>query len=588
MQDSKEVREKIIAGLDILHEYKLLKLVTKSDTPRASGKIAAYALFREDSNASAWIDINTGLYGDSGSSEKAMSIFDVAVRLGKFPNFNDAFKHYATVAGVELGKNGKSRRKSLSPDEQIEWERWMDGNDTIAQLWCIRRKPGVTLQALKDAGARIGYYPCCYDAEGKRKRGKNKVIALPCYSRPFPEPGPSPSPDPTLPEENSEPEPVAWVLWHAFNPTLEIYRGKDKTPDHVKMVSVGPTAGTLMGARGLRRLTHDRDKIEAVWKTAGPTDMLALMAAIPEDERDSHVVICNASGETGDVAPWNVELLVNLPVNIVHDADKAGEFGAKKWGISLAGACSATRIVQLPYQVSEKNGQDLRDFFAGTNTFADLKKLARKTQPLPHNPAAPAASPAPATPGSDEPAAAVNPDDPYALDRATMSLVKLDVLGQTEKGGIKVFSTHHRKSEVIPSIGNMKYEDLLRIAGPPARQFVSIVAGDVKPGMVSLLDVRNAIALLGGCKVIGEQTEIGTGVWQGMDTDGTDHPSVVLVGSGEAAEFNGTMKLEKITHPRCKGHLLDFDSGGESWYDYPALPRLRGWLHAGIRPGCRQ
>jgi hypothetical protein len=116
----------------------------------------------------------------------------------------------------------------------------------------------------------------------------------------------------------------------------------------------------------------------------------------------------------------------------------------------------------------------------------------------------------------------------------------------------------------------MNYETLLRIAGPPVKAHVLLSKRDEKPGMVSFDEVKQAIALLAGYKHISAQTELGAGCWAGT-TDEGECPYVIVVGSRETDEWNGTAKLEKINHPRCKGHLLDFESVAKSWYDFDTL-----------------
>jgi len=543
MATTKEVRAAILAGLDIAAEYRALGLTLKSDTPRASGKIEAYAAFREDSKASAWIDVNSGLYGDSGSQEKAMSIFDFAIQKGTFPDFKSCYSHYAKVAGVEF-KASQSKKKN-SPDDLLQFENWSEGNDTLINLWCMKCKPGITLESVKEAGGKPAYWPCWKNDDGVKQRGRNKVIALPCYG-----------------EHKLDQPPQAWVIWSINGRLLEIYQGKDRAPNRVKMVSVGDTAGTLMGSQAINDLCgDDTDGIETVWKTAGPTDMMALMSAIPGARRKSQLVICNASGETGDIASWNVGLLAGQRVNVVGDADKAGEFGATKWINALTVAASELKHVRLPYEISDKSGLDLRHFLTeDKQDFFALEALAEKSK---------ISAVPPSLPENSKPE-----DDMSGIERQTVGLVKLDVLGQVEGGGVKVFSTYHRKSEVIPRVGKMDYDDLLRIAGPPVKERVAASRRDLRPGMVTIDEVKQAISLLGGYKVISDQTELGAGCWAGMDTDGMPHPSVVVVGSGEASEWNGSRKLEKITHPRCRGHLLDFESGTDPWYDEPSLRRM--------------
>ncbi len=541
--DFNEVRERILAGLDISYEYQQMGLRIAGE-PRASGKTEAYSMIRDERKPSAWIDINTGMYGDSGpGGEKGLSFLDFAIKYGGQPDFKSAVAHFAEKAGVELTKP-KKKKSDDKWEDKLQFEDWSEGNDTLATLWCMRHKPGTSVEAIKAAGGQIAYYPCWIDRETKeKKRGRHKCIALPCYG-----------------EGLTSSEPVAWVIYDIAGQKLKVHRGKGVEPDFVKMKSVGPTRGAMMGKGSLEHLAGDREGIELVWKTAGPSDLLALLTAIPPEKRPSHIATCNASSETGDVLSHNAELFMGLDAAVLHDADDAGELGAPKWCLPLHSVAKSVKHVRLPYDVTPKNGKDFRDFVADGNNYDSLLTLYH---------ASPQFQPV-IDPGHENGDA----DDSTLIERQIVSMIQLDVLGEMDRGGVKVFSEFHRKADVIPDIGKMSYENLLRIAGPRVKQRVMLSSKDEKPGMVTLPEVKNAIALLGGYKRISDQTELGAGCWPGMTEIGEEYPSVVIVGSGEAAEWNGTMTLERIDHPRSKGHLLDFESSDKPWYDYANLKAL--------------
>ncbi len=539
--DLNELRDQIIASLDIPYEYSQMGLRLASDKPRSSGKMEAYSMTRDERKPSAWIDANTGMYGDSGpGGESGLSIFDFAIKYGGHVDFKSAFAHFAEKAGVDIKKKKRKRREE-KPEDKLEFQEWDDGNDILATMWCVKHKQGVTLESVKAAGGKIAFYPCWKDKEtGERKRGSHKCIAVPCYV-----------------DDVASAEPVAWVLYDLHNQKFKVFRGDDQEPDYVKMKSIGPTRGAMMGRAGLERLAGDRNGIELVWKTAGPSDMLALMAAIPEDKRGSHVVVCNASGETGDVLPNNIDLFVGVKAAVLHDADDAGELGAVKWCLPLHSVSQEVRHVRLPYDVTQKGGKDFRDFVAEGNNYDSLLTLYNAAKP--YEP--------PAEPGHGD----GKPEISMAAERQIVGMIQLDVLGETDRGGVKVFSEFHRKADVITDIGRLTFENLARIAGPRVRECVMLSSRDEKPGMVPLQAVKNAIALLSGYRRIGEQTELGAGCWSGMTEEGIAYPSVVMVNNGEAAEWNGTKQLERIDHPRFKEQLLDFESAQRPWYRFDHL-----------------
>lgn len=393
-----EVNREILARLDILAEYRALGVTFVSDRPRASGKISCYARGRDESHPSAYVDVNTGRYGDSGGeSPESLSLWDFAAKYGggKFADWKAARRHYADVAGVAIGKS-KAAEGEENPAEALEFIPWSAGEERLASLWCAKHKPGVTLVALKLAGARIAFYPCWTDKKtGTRRRGESKVIALPCFG-----------------EQLAAADPVAWVVWNINGNPLKVFRGKDKPPDLVKMKSVGPTWGTLGNLQALERLASAAeigdDEVDGVaessdtptplvvWKTEGPTDGLALLGLLPPALRDSHLVTWNFSGATGDVPAHVVAALAYHKVALVHDADAAGEAGVKKWGDALAGVTQWTRQVRLPYPIEPKHGKDLRQWIAvdgGSYTdlcrmLADAPDLKQATAPAVPQPSA--------------------------------------------------------------------------------------------------------------------------------------------------------------------------------------------------------
>lgn len=155
-----------------------------------------------------------------------------------------------------------------------------------------------------------------------------------------------------------------------------------------------------------------------------------------------------------------------------------------------------------------------------------------------------------------------------------MEDLQLDVLGKVEHQKVKVFSRFHRQTETVtPS--KMKYEELLEVAGIPAREkVVDTLSSDIPPGMYSMRDVRRAIATLGGYRKIDGDTELGAGVWNGLDDNGNPNNSVVIVGSNQAADWNGDKTLRRIEHPLARGHLLNFETGAKMWYDFDQLADL--------------
>lgn len=157
-------------------------------------------------------------------------------------------------------------------------------------------------------------------------------------------------------------------------------------------------------------------------------------------------------------------------------------------------------------------------------------------------------------------------------DRQIADALQIDVLGQTEAGDIEAYSSFLRRTMRFGGVSRLKYEDLLQLFGTPVRSVVSRTNEDAVPGMYPIRDVREMLGHLSSVKLIGEETKLGPGVWPVQDEAGRDQQAVVLVNTSEAMHYNG--HVERITHPRHRGHLLSFESGANPWYDYDHLVGL--------------
>ena len=333
------VNAEIIAALDIQAEYQAMGVKMARNEPRASGKIQCYAVGREDNRPSAYVDTTTGRYNDSATGE-SLSLWDFAATHSNFADWQEARRHFASKAGVKLG-SGKSKDDWRT---KLEFYPWDKCTTPPAKVWCAKRN--FSFGAARAAGARFARFPCWIDKDtGIKRLGEFKVIAFPCYGARL-----------------TDADPAAWVVMNLFGEKLRLYRGKGKPPEWHTKLSVGPTGGTLMNAFALMQLASNSDAVEWIFKTAGPTDMLALMSRIPRDKTRSHLVVTNASGETGDIPGDIAGVFAGQRVAIIHDADKGGEVGAAKWLSALSPVAKETRHVRLYPEIADKHGKDLRDY----------------------------------------------------------------------------------------------------------------------------------------------------------------------------------------------------------------------------------
>lgn len=182
----------------------------------------------------------------------------------------------------------------------------------------------------------------------------------------------------------------------------------------------------------------------------------------------------------------------------------------------------------------------------------------------------PTAQPAPptSTPIADREAAT-------AIERQQLRYIQLDVLGKIGKK-VKVFSSYFRRSETIDDPKRLDYPHFLQLAGPLAKRHVLRPGSEPVQGTPSwsVESYRDAIALVSSFREIRDETELGVGCWSGANEDGSESDSVVIVNSGEAAEIFPNGQINRITHPVCRGHLLDLDAGGKPWYEIGELSTL--------------
>lgn len=578
----REQNAEILAALNVLDEYRALGVEIIGE-PRASGMVACRAFGREDRRPSAWVNAKTGFYGDAGGKDAAaytMSLFDFAVKVGRFPDWKEARKAYAAKAGVDLGRGRPAGAKDDWHNRLIlqTWD--TPGNDILTARWCLQHKPGVTVEAIKAAGGQMAYYPCHWDKESQsvqKNHNCRQVIAIPAYG-----------------EWLLDAEPVAWILWDITGAPFDVTpKGTPSTEPRVlaKMVSCGPTRGTVLGLSALMVLADPdrRAAVERVWKVEGPADMLTLWSAIPAELRETHLVITNGGGATSDVLPHQAKLLAGLPVAVCGDCDEAGQVGAAKWLRALDGLTADMRPVVLPWEIKPSHGEDVRDYLTGGKTYADLCGLLESSEPFrrPESQAG-AADAAGATPGAPDSTAAGLSDE--KIDRFTdeqiAKALQIDVLGRTPDGEIKVYSEAKKWTILISGVSRLKYEDLLMHFGTPVRKVVSRTNEDAAPGMFPIRDVREALAHLASYRMLGDESEIGLGCWPVIEPESGNNgePSaIVLVNASEAAHFNG--QFLRINHPRHGGHLLNFENGANPWYDFD---RLAGLLEQAKDPAFRQ
>jgi len=260
------------------------------------------------------------------------------------------------------------------------------------------------------------------------------------------------------------------------------------------------------------------------------------------------IATCNVGGAGKWLKEYNKHFK-GRDIVILPDNDDPGRAHARKVKKSMTGHARSVNVLVLD-DLPEKG--DVLDWFELGNTGEELRKLVddivQNGGDLPE----------------DEPEVDVNSID---VDREIVRKLDIDVLGITDKGYIKVFSNYHKRVEEIRDVDRLTLSKLLAICGPAVRHRVFDGLGEAPAGRFTLRQVKCAIAVLSGFRVLDEDQELGVGIWRKCDDD-REHPSWVLVGAVESAVLNG--KLRRHAIPRFGDHILAL-SNNEPWFSFEQL-----------------
>ena len=334
--DWQAIKAKILAGLDLQAEIEVLGIDVAGRQPREDGWLEVHAIDREDQNASAAINVQTGQYVDLGGTGLRLSFWDLCVHMKKFQRWQDARDHYAAKAKIKIDV-----KAARDPAEHLAFQPW---NEALAALWC-RHKPGITPEAIQANGGRLARY-----------RDQYTVVALPVFGPGF-----------------TAADPTGYVLYNSTGKELPIFHGRDRAtgnaakPTWAKMKTTGGSDGGLIGQWAIDRLTAaDADPSrQLLWKVEGPSDLLALWAAIPPEKRDRHLVVTNSGGANQNPLGWMATIFAGRNVAVVGDCDEPGQLGAAKWAAWAEKVASEVRLVrgeQLGYEIEKNHGKDIRDW----------------------------------------------------------------------------------------------------------------------------------------------------------------------------------------------------------------------------------
>lgn len=260
------------------------------------------------------------------------------------------------------------------------------------------------------------------------------------------------------------------------------------------------------------------------------------------------IATCNVGGAGKWLKEYNKHFK-GRDVVILPDNDEPGRSHARKVKKSMTGHARSVNVLVLD-DLPEKG--DVLDWFEQGNTGEELRKLV---DDIVQN-------------GGDLPEEEPEVDvDSVEVDKEIIRKLDIDVLGITDKGYIKVFSNYHKRVEEIRDVDRLTLSKLLAICGPAVRHRVFDGLGEAPAGRFTLRQVKCAIAVLAGFRVLDEDQELGVGIWRKCDDD-REHPSWVLVGAVESAVLNGKLRHHAI--PRFGDHILAL-SNNEPWFSFEQL-----------------
>ena len=493
-----ENKKQVLDLLNIRAEYESFGLKVIGAAPNEKGWISCQAIGREDKMPSAGINLDAnskhyGYYNDFGTqdSDTIISFFDACVKFGNDSSAQDAFWRLAEQTGIII-KEDKNKDQWFTPlnietDEPVNF---------------VLQKPPCTIEGFLAAGGQKGFVP-----------GQGNVIIFPIY-------------DANLTIQGGA--------------TFNIYGGL--LHGSKNLMIRGTTAG-LMGLHGLGLIKAGTAK--TVYMVEGIPDMVALQSKIPAEKWNSVAVITHSGGAGAHLKTHMVKFFAGLDVIIIPDADKPGIAGGSKHAAALAKYVNSIRIVELPYEITETNGKDLRDWLNEGHTFADLEKLVEDTKFWTENSG---------LPSTEE------------FVKKLLDDLQVNIFGQDEFQNISGFSLLLKRWFSIKDRNRYTFLNLIGDCGEIVRSKVTQSQKDVPEGMYSFKRVVEAFCWEAAKNNIRNNDRCGQGIW--LDPQTQD--AVVVIGNGQAAVWNGTT-LERLSKPFHGKLQLNSQASPTEFVDFDTL-----------------
>lgn len=518
----------IAKELDIAKEFRELGVEIVQDHPTPKGYVACWAYDRPHGDSpSAGINVKTGWYRDHGGGGDGMYLYELRHRMGRSPSIEDALKYYAIRAGKidELSVELHARAYAEQNVETFGWDPDHPFGGHIGSHTFFQRYPGISAEILGIAGVEYAAWP-------KNSPEPNYCLAFRSYDSSFNEMG--------------------YVLQSIARQGLVKYQGPDRPPQLLNRIVLGSSG--MLNRHGLS--VARSEECQLIIKTEGVSDMLAVQALIPEELRDVISVVTNACG-CRDIPAHALGFFRGKRVVVLHDADVPGQEGAVMWCNALLAVTPYVKNLLLFEEISPDHGRDVRDWIEDGGTWERLRELIE---------ACPAYSPNPEELTPEQLARmALGPSatDEEIQDHLLLNKLGLLVLGHEEEdGSVLCFSQFKGKQFYLPSAARIRVEDLITRLGSIVYDTISM--GDVfDPTKHSMSQLKRAIAWKASSRTLGEEDQIGQGIWLVGD-------KIVLVNDTEISVANGQMVTSKA--PLVDGKIIQFAK--ESWYDNEEIEGL--------------
>lgn len=473
------------------------------------------AVNREDKKPSAAVNMHTGFYKDLGGGP-SYPFFHLGLQYGGYSSYTEVVDDLAKRAKVLSKKPKSARGKSFW--EKLRHRKW----DSLS-VRGICRELKISEKTLLLTGASLSL-----------TNADELVVCFPVYD----------------PSKGFGAPQCGIVVKNAYGGKLTKYNGKNRQPDMLSNYSNGSG-----GAMNRHALTHLGQAV-VIYKVEGVSDMLALQELIPEELRNTHLVVtnsdgCDANGTSSEMA----RLLAGKTVVIIHDRDEPGQFGvsssrsggAIRWEACLQREGCRVINLQLPYEMQPKKGKDLRDWITEGHTYEDLVELVRTT-PVSHS--------------KEKQIEDIGSN--LTEHQAILRRLDIVVLGHTKTGHIQVFNARECRKFSIPDINRFTYEKQLMHIGETAAEHIAnpYEQDSQDDGLIHTNDVRVAISHEAGGKEISRTNAIGVGLWESGGR-------LFAVGAGEWIAVNGGISIYQS--PMIDDKIVDFGESEETWYNKELL-----------------